>query len=319
MCTGGSRNAGVVRYTLTRLVGIVAVFWLIGTITFLLMHAIPGGPWDETKGTLPPEVKERISHKYGLDRPLTEQYLSYWVNLAQGDLGIPYSAPTETVTGVIARSWPVSIELGLYSVAVAFAVGLPLGIIAALRQNSWVDHLATALATLGLVTPNFVLAIFLIWLFSSTLGWFPVGGWDSPRHWVLPVVSFAMGPMAITARYTRSAILEVMRSDYVRTARAKGLPNRVVVRRHILRNALIPMITVLAPMAGLLVTGSIFVESIFRVPGLGRFFSQSIFDRDYPLIMGLTLFYSLIVAIAFLVTDLLYVAVDPRIDFDKGA
>ena len=308
----------MLRYTLMRLLGIVAVFWLIGTITFMLMHAIPGGPWDESKGQLPPEVKERISHKYGLDRPLGEQYVNYWVNLAHGDLGIPYSAPTETVAGVIARSWPASVELGLYSMALAFAVGLPLGIIAALRQNSLVDHLATALATLGLVTPNFVLAIFLIWLFSSTLGWLPVGGWDTPRQKILPVVAFALGPMAITARYTRSAILEVMRSDYVRTATAKGLPRGVVVRRHILRNALIPMLTVLAPMAGLLVTGSIFVESIFRIPGLGKFFSQSIFDRDYPLIMGLTLFYSLIVAVAFLITDLLYVAVDPRIDFDRS-
>ncbi|MCL4864129.1 MAG: ABC transporter permease, partial [Caldilineaceae bacterium] len=203
--------------------------------------------------------------------------------------------------------------------ALAFVVGLPLGIIAALRQNSWVDHLATVLATFGMVTPNFVLAILLIWLFSRTLGWLPVGGWTTPQHMILPVITFAMGPMAITARYTRTAILEVMHSDYVRTARAKGLYRRTVVTRHILRNALIPMLTVLAPMAGLLVTGSIFVESIFRVPGIGRFFSQSIFQRDYPLIMGLTLFYSVIVAVAFLITDLLYVAVDPRIDLKKGA
>lgn len=306
------------RYLLLRLVGIVGVIWLIGTITFFLMHAIPGGPWDETKGSLPPEVKENISRKYGLDRPLAEQYLGYWANLLRGDLGIPYSSPTETVTSLIARSWPVSVQLGLYAVLLAFALGLPLGLIAALRQNSWIDHLATTLATFGLVTPNFVLAILLIWLFSRTLGWLPVGGWDSPKHMILPVVTFALGPMAITARYTRTAILEVLHSDYIRTARAKGLHSRTVIIRHILRNALIPMITVLAPMAGLLVTGSIFVESIFRVPGIGRFFSQSIFQRDYPLIMGLTLFYSLIVAVAFLITDLLYVAADPRIDFEKS-
>jgi len=306
------------RYLLLRLIGIVGVIWLIGTITFCLMHAIPGGPWDETKATLPPEIKENIKRKYGLDRPLYEQYVGYWANLVRGDLGIPYSSPTETVTGIISRSWPVSIQLGLFAIALAFALGLPLGIIAALRQNSWIDQLATALATFGIVTPNFVLAILLIWLFSRTLGLLPVGGWESPKHMILPVVTFAMGPMAITARYTRSAVLEVMHSDYVRTARAKGLLNHTVVLRHILRNALIPMITVLAPMAGLLVTGSIFVESIFRVPGIGRFFSQSITQRDYPLIMGLTLFYSVIVAVAFLITDLLYVAVDPRIDLTKG-
>ena len=292
--------------------------WFIGTITFFLMHAVPGGPWDETKATLPPEIKLSIQKKYGLDRPMHEQYLGYWGNLLQGDLGIPYSSPTETVTGIIARSWPVSMQLGLYSVALAFALGLPLGILAALRKNTWIDHTATAVATIGIVTPNFVLAILLIWLFSRTLGWLPVGGWDSPRHMVLPIVAFAMGPMAITARYSRTAVLDVVHSDFVRTARAKGLRTHAVVLRHILRNALIPMLTVLAPMAGLLVTGSIFVESIFRVPGIGRFFSQSIFQRDYPLIMGLTLFYSVIVAFAFLITDLLYVAADPRIDFQKS-
>ena len=307
------------RYILLRLIGIVGVVWLIGTITFFLMHAIPGGPWDETKAALPPEVKENIKRKYGLDRPLYEQYGTYWLNLAHGDLGIPYSSPTETVAGIIARSWPVSLQLGMLSVIVAFVIGLPLGLVAALKQNSWIDQLATALATFGIVTPNFVLAILLIWVFSRTLGLLPVGGWDSPKHMILPVITFAMGPMAITARYTRSAILEVVHSDYVRTARAKGLLNRTVVLRHIVRNALIPMITVLAPMAGLLVTGSIFVESIFRVPGIGRFFSQSVFQRDYPLIMGLTLFYSVIVAVAFLITDLLYVAADPRIDLTKSA
>ncbi len=307
------------RYILLRLIGIVGVVWLIGTITFFLMHAIPGGPWDETKASLPPEVKENIKRKYGLDRPLYEQYGTYWLNLAHGDLGIPYSSPTETVAGIIARSWPVSLQLGMLSVIVAFVIGLPLGLVAALKQNSWIDQLATALATFGIVTPNFVLAILLIWVFSRTLGLLPVGGWDSPKHMILPVITFAMGPMAITARYTRSAILEVVHSDYVRTARAKGLLNRTVVLRHIVRNALIPMITVLAPMAGLLVTGSIFVESIFRVPGIGRFFSQSVFQRDYPLIMGLTLFYSVIVAVAFLITDLLYVAADPRIDLTKSA
>lgn len=308
----------MLRYILLRLLGIVGVIWIIGTITFLLMHAVPGGPWDESKSALPPEIKENIRRKYGLDKPLHEQYVGYWQNLIQGDLGVPYSAPTETVTGIIARSWPVSFQLGLYAISLAFLIGLPLGIVAALRQNSWIDHLATTLATFGLVAPNFVLAILFIWLFSRTLGWLPVGGWESPQHMILPIVTFAMGPMAITARYTRSAVLEVVHSDYIRTARAKGLLSHTILLRHTMRNALIPMLTVLTPMAGLLVTGSIFVESIFRVPGLGRFFSQSIFQRDYPLIMGLTIFYSLIVAVTFLVTDLLYVAADPRIDFQKS-
>lgn len=308
----------MIRYIILRLFGIVGVVWFIGTITFFLMHAVPGGPWDESKATLPPEIKASIERKYGLDRPMHEQYFGYWTNLLRGDLGIPYSSPTETVTGIIQRSWPVSMQLGLYSVVLAFLLGLPLGVIAALRKNTWIDHVATAIATAGIVTPNFVLGILLIWLFSRTLGWLPVGGWDTPRHMVLPIIAFAMGPMAITARFSRTAVLDVVQSDFVRTARAKGLRSHAVVTRHILRNALIPMLTVLAPMAGLLVTGSIFVESIFRVPGIGRFFSQSIFQRDYPLIMGLTIFYSVIVALAFLITDLLYVAADPRIDFQKS-
>ncbi len=308
----------MVRYILLRIVGIVGVLWLIGTITFTLMHAIPGGPWDEQKATLPAEIKLNIMRKYGLDRPWYEQYFGYWANVLQGDLGIPYAAPTETVTKLIARSWPASIQLGLMAITLAFAVGLPLGIIAAIKQNSWVDRLATALATFGIVTPNFVLAILMIWLFSRTIKVLPPGGWEGPKYWIMPVITFAMGPMAIAARYTRASIIEVMRSDYVRTARAKGLLERNVVLRHILKNALIPMLTIMGPMAGYLVTGSIFVESIFRIPGIGRYFSQSIFQRDYPMIMGLTLLYAVLVAISFLITDLLYVAVDPRIDPQKG-
>lgn len=306
------------RYILLRLIGIVGVLWLIGTITFFLMHAVPGGPWDEREGFIAPEVKENIRRKYGLDKPLHEQYLGYWTNLMQGDLGIPYSSPTETVTEVIGRTWPASIQLGSMAIALALITGLPLGLIAALRQNSWVDQVATAVATFGIVTPSFVLAIFMIWIFSRTLGLLPPGGWDSPKHYVMPVLTFAVGPMAIIARYTRSSVLDVVHSDFVRTAQAKGLHSSAVVRRHILRNALIPMLTIITPMATLYVTGSIFIEGIFRVPGIGRFFVESIFVRDYPMIMGLTLFYALLVAIAYLITDLLYLVADPRIDFERG-
>lgn len=306
------------RYIILRLIGIVGVLWLIGTMTFFLMHAIPGGPWDERQGFIAPEVKENIRRKYGLDRPMHEQYLGYWANLLRGDLGIPYSSPTETVTEVIGRTWPASIQLGTMAIALALVTGLPLGMVAALRQNSWIDQVATALATFGIVTPSFVLAIFMIWLFSRTLGLLPPGGWDSPKHYIMPVLTFAVGPMAIIARYTRSSILDVVHSDFVRTAQAKGLRYSVVTRRHILRNALIPMLTIITPMATLYVTGSIFIEGIFRVPGIGRFFVESIFVRDYPMIMGLTLFYALLVAIAYLITDLLYLVADPRIDFERG-
>lgn len=306
------------RYILLRLIGIVGVLWLIGTTTFFLMHAVPGGPWDEREGFIAPEVKENIRRKYGLDKPLYQQYFGYWANLLRGDLGIPYSSPTETVTEVIARAWPPSIQLGSMAIALALITGLPLGLVAALRQNSWIDQVATAVATFGIVTPSFVLAIFMIWIFSRTLGVLPPGGWDSPKHYIMPVLTFAVGPMAIIARYTRSSILDVIHSDFVRTAQAKGLHSSAVVRRHILRNALIPMLTIITPMATLYVTGSIFIEGIFRVPGIGRFFVESIFVRDYPMIMGLTLFYALLVAIAYLITDLLYLVADPRIDFERG-
>lgn len=300
-----------------RLIGIIGVLWLIGTITFFIMHAIPGGPWDEKKKALPPEVKQNILRKYGLDRSLPEQYVTYWINLLQGDMGIPYQAPTETVAGLIGRSWPVSAQLGLMAVVVAFTLGIPLGVIAALKQNSWIDQLTTALATMGFVTPNFVLAVFMIWIFSLNLKLFPPGGWEGPQYWVLPVITFAMSPLAITARYTRTAVIDVMRSDYVRTARAKGLKESTVITQHILKNSLIPMLTIMGPMAAALTTGSIFVESMFRIPGIGKFFTQSVSFRDYPMIMGVTLFYAALVAVSYLITDLLYVAVDPRIDFKE--
>ena len=306
------------RYILLRLVGIIGVLWIIGTITFFIMHAIPGGPWDEREGFIAPEVKENIRRKYGLDKPIHEQYLGYWANLLRGDLGIPFSSPTETVTEVIGRTWPASIQLGSMAIALALVTGLPLGLIAALRQNSWIDQIATAIATFGIVTPSFVLAIFMIWLFSRTLGLLPPGGWDSPKHYIMPVITFAVSPMAIIARYTRSSILDVVHNDFVRTAHAKGLHQRSVIRHHILRNALIPMLTIITPMSTLYVTGSIFIEGIFRVPGIGRFFVESVFLRDYPMIMGLTLFYALLVAFAYLLTDMLYLVVDPRIDLEKG-
>ena len=204
------------------------------------------------------------------------------------------------------------------AIALALTLGLPLGLIAALKQNTWIDQFATGLSTFGIVTPSFVLTIFMIWFFSRTLALLPPGGWDTPKHWVMPVLTFAMGPMAIIARYTRSSIPDVMHTDHVRTAHAKGLLHRTVVRRHILRNALIPMLTIITPMVTLYVTGSIFIEGIFRVPGIGRFFVESIFLRDYPMIMGLTLFYALLVTIAYLITDWLYLVVDPRIDFEKS-
>jgi ABC-type dipeptide/oligopeptide/nickel transport system permease component len=235
------------------------------------------------------------------------------------DFGIPYQSPGETVAQLIGRTWPVTAHLGVMTIALAFVVGLPLGIIAAVRQNSWVDYLATVFSLFGFITPHFVIAIGFILLFTNVLGWLPTGGWDEPRQWIMPTLAYAAGPSAIIARFTRSSVVEVIGSDYVRTARAKGLSGRMVLLKHVLKNALIPMLTIAGPLAADLITGSFFVETIFRVPGLGKYFTTSIFARDYPMIMACTLLWATVIAVAFLITDTLYSVVDPRIKLGEEA
>jgi ABC-type dipeptide/oligopeptide/nickel transport system permease component len=300
------------RYMLMRILGLIAVVWFIGTITFVLMHAIPGGPWDEEK-PLTQEAKANIRRMYGLDKPLAIQYLLYWRNFLRLDLGHPYQSPVETVQGLIGRTWPASVQLGLMTIVVASVFGVALGVLGALFQNTWIDYVSTLVAIFGVVTPNFALAMAMILLFSTTLGWLPAGGWDSPKHYIMPVICFALGPMATLARYSRASVIDVMREDYVRTARAKGLPESAVVVRHILRNALIPILTVLGPMTGALITGSIYIEAMFRIPGIGKYFTSSITARDYPMMMAITMLYAVIIAVSYLLTDLSYVLADRRI------
>ncbi len=303
----------MLRYVLTRLVGLTGVLLVVSIVTFLLMHSIPGGPFDEGQMPLSAEARAAIARKYNLDRPLHEQYLSYMSAALRLDFGIPYQSPGETVTQLIGRTWPVTAHLGVMTISLAFLVGLPLGIIAAVRQNSWVDYLATVFSLFGFITPHFVIAIGLILLFTNVLGWLPTGGWDEPRQWIMPTLAYAAGPSAIIARFTRSSVVDVIGADYVRTARAKGLSGRAVLLKHVLKNALLPMLTIAGPLAADLITGSFFVETIFRVPGLGKYFTTSIFARDYPMIMACTLLWATVIAIAFLITDILYSVVDPRI------
>ena len=306
------------RYLLGRLAGILIVFFLVSVVIFLLMHAIPGGPYNEDKVPLSPEAKANYLRKYGLDRPLVEQYLLYMGNVLRGDFGVPFQSPTETVTGLIARTWPVSASLGFAALLVAIPSGLLLGILAATRQNSWLDYAASATSTLGLTVPNFVVAVWLVLLFAVQLKWLPTGGWGEWHHYIMPLTALALAPMALTARYTRTSILEVSRSDFIRTARAKGLSSRQIMMRHTLRNALIPLITVLGPQIPNLITGTIFIESIFRVPGLGKFFVTSILGRDYPMIMALMLLVAVVWSMVYLVTDILYTVVDPRVRLGKS-
>jgi ABC-type dipeptide/oligopeptide/nickel transport system permease component len=301
------------RYLCLRLLGLVAVVLFVSLVTFAIMHAVPGGPFDEEKMPLPPQAKAAILKSFGLDAPLWQQYLRYLWNALHLDFGYSYQSPGETVLQLLGRVWPVSAQLGGLALAVAVPVGLSLGILAATRQNSWIDYVTTLLATLTIITPHFVLAITLILVFSSMLNLLPTGGWDRPAQWVLPVIAYSLGPLGIIARYTRTAMLEALRADFVVTARAKGVGEPRVILKHVLRNALLPLTTIIGPMLPNLLTGSIFVEGIFRIPGLGQFFVTSIYERDYPMIMALSLLAAMLVTVVYFVTDLVYTVVDPRI------
>lgn len=307
----------MVRYLIGRIIGLIIVLLIVSILAFLLMHSVPGGPFDEEKSPLPPAAKANILAKYGLDKPLHEQYLLYMANAIRGDFGISFQSPTETVIDLIARAWPVSIQLGGLAILLAFSTGLICGIVAAVKQNTWIDYVVTFISTLGITVPSFVIAIWLLLVFSVQLGWFPTGGWPAGgEDWntmVLPVITLALGPSALVARYTRSSMVEVIRSEYIRTARAKGLSTNLVIMRHALKNALIPLITILAPQIPNLITGTIFVEVIFRVPGLGKFFVSSIYLRDYPMIMATMLLVAFLWSITYLLSDILYTVVDPRI------
>ncbi len=301
------------RYILTRLVGLAFVLLVLSIITFTLMHGVPGGPWKYGQRPFSPEQIAALEARYGLDKPLWQQYVTWLGGVVRLDFGKSFQHPDETVLDLIVRTWPITLQLGAMTLALAFAVGLPLGIVAALRQNSWVDYLATTISIFGFVTPHFVWGILFILIFSLRLGWFPTGGWEGPQTWVLPVMAYALAPIAIIARYTRASVIEALRADYVRTARAKGLSERVVIGRHVMRNAALPMLTVFGPLIPDLITGSIFIEAIFRIPGLGKFWVTSTFERDYPMIIGLTMLWAVLIAITYLITDVLYAFIDPRV------
>jgi ABC-type dipeptide/oligopeptide/nickel transport system permease component len=304
----------MISYILKRLAGLAFVFILVSIVAFLLMHSTPGGPFDEPNMPLPPAAKANILKKYGLDQPLHIQYLNYMGNALRGDFGISFSSPTETVAEVIGRTWPISIALGGLTAVVAIGLGIFFGIIAGIKQNTWVDYVVTFIATLGLTVPNFVVALWLILIFAVQLKVLPLGGWgDDWRQMIMPVIALGMGPLGIAARYTRASITDVFTADYIRTARAKGLAERMVVMRHAVKNALIPIITVLGPRIPDLITGTVFVETMFRVPGLGKFFVESVLDRDYPMIMALMLLVAALWGVVYLLTDLLYTWIDPRV------
>jgi len=301
-------------YFLRRLLWLVPVLLFVAAVTFALMHSVPGGPWDREK-PLPPQAVEQLNRKYGLDRPLGEQFGRYLLGLLQGDLGVSYRQSDRPVAEIIGEGIKTSATLGGLAMLVAAVVGVPLGIVAALRRNRALDYLSVSLATLGASTPNFVLGIILIVIFASTFHLLPTIGWGSWKQAIMPVIALSALPAAYLARITRAGTLEVLQQDYVRTAWAKGLPARAVVLRHVARNALIPVLTLAGPLAAALITGSFIIESQFAIPGVGRAFVTAIFGRDYGVIMGITIFYALVVATANLAVDLACAAADPRIRY----
>ncbi|HUG35684.1 MAG TPA: ABC transporter permease [Candidatus Limnocylindrales bacterium] len=305
-------------YFFNRLVWLVPTLLAMALVTFLVMHATPGSPLDpvsEGANALSPEAQKNLAEAYGLDKPLWEQFFIFVSRAVRGDFGNSFLYKTRSVAEILADTFPTSLLLGSMALVLAVAGGVTLGILAAVYQNRSWDYLSVVLATLGVSVPNFVLAVFLIVIFSLVIPLFPTGGWASPRDWVLPTVTLALGPLGIIARFTRSSMIEVIRSDYVRTARAKGLAEQPVILKHVLKNALIPVVTLLGPMFAAVGTGSFFVESIFRVPGMGRFFVLSMTGRDYPMIMAVILLYGAFLAVMNLVVDLVYGAIDPRIRY----
>jgi ABC-type dipeptide/oligopeptide/nickel transport system permease component len=290
----------------------------MAAITFLVMHATPGSPLDpvaEGANPLSPEAQKNLAAHYGLDRPLHEQFAIFLGRAVRGDFGNSFVYRTRTVREILVETFPVSLLLGAMALAVAIAGGLTLGILAAVYQNRSWDYVSVSLATFGVAVPNFVLAVFFIILFSFVVPLFPTGGWEGPRSWVLPTITLALGPLGLIARFTRAAMLDVIRADFTLTARAKGLAEPHVILKHALKNAFIPVVTLLGPLFAAVGTGSFFVESIFRVPGMGRFFVLSMTGRDYPMIMAVVLTYGAFVAVMNVLVDLAYGALDPRIRY----
>ena len=303
----------MLRFVVGRLSGTLSALLLLSILTFILAHSVPGGPYSHGDIPLSDKQKELFRKQYGLDRPLWEQYLAFLRNAVRLDFGVSYQSPSETVVEIIGRTWPVSIRLGGIAALVATISGISLGLLAAYSHNTWLDYLVTLLTTLTITTPNFVVAIGLIFLFAIRLHWLPTSGWGGPETWIMPIIAMSLGSVGVVARYTRGTVLDVMQADYVRTARAKGVPEFLVAIRHVLRNALIPILTVVLPIFPGLMTGTIFVESLFRIPGLGSWFVTSSFLRDYPMILGITTLWAALNSVTYLVTDILYGIIDPRV------
>ncbi len=324
------------RYIIRRILWFIPVLFAIMAVTFFMAKIMPGGPFDFAgEKQLPESVRQNLMRRYGLDAPTHVQFARWLWNALQGDLGPSYYYKGRSVNDVLAQTFPISAQLGLLSLFLGVFIGVPLGIIAALKQNTIWDYMSTFVAILGVSIPNLVLGPLLIWIFALKLGWFPTARWGvnyqelvlgffpPPDKWrtflehaVLPTVTLGTALSASIARLTRASLLQVIREDYIRTARAKGLSERTIIIVHALKNSMIPVVTVLGPMFAAVVTGSLIVEQIFAIPGMGKFFVASVTNRDYPVILGTTLLYSVLLVVANLFVDIVYAWLDPRIRYE---
>ncbi|GGJ69977.1 oligopeptide transport system permease protein [Anoxybacillus voinovskiensis] len=307
----------MLRYISRRLLSILLSLFLIITATFFLMRAAPGGPFSGEK-KLPPEIEKNLNEYYGLDRPWYEQYTDYLVSIAKWDFGPSFKYKGQTVNDLINEGFPVSFFLGMEALLLAVSLGILLGVIAALNHNKWQDYGAMIFAVLGISVPSFIMASLLQYVLAIKLGLFPVARWESLQHTVLPALALAATPMAFIARLTRSSMLEVLSNDYIRTAKAKGLSKGQITVKHAIRNALLPVVTYLGPLSAAVLTGSFVIEKIFGIPGLGSQFVLSISNRDYTTIMGVTVFYSILLLFSVLLVDIAYGLIDPRIKLAGG-
>ncbi len=307
----------MVRYTIKRLaVGAVTLF-LLATITFFLMHVIPGSPFAGETTKLPVKVLDKLYEKYGLDKPLLEQYVIYMKNAVRGDFGVSIYRKGKSIEKIIAAGLPYTVRLGAVSVCVALLRGIFLGTVAAFTKKRWLSNLVLIVATAGVSMPGFLLSVLLLLLFGVVLKWLPFVGLNSPLHYILPATGMAFAPISMIARLVRSSLREVMKQDYMVLARAKGTPEKLVIWRHGLKNAMLPVITYAGPMIATLLTGSFVIESLYSIPGIGAEFVTSITNRDYTMIMALTILYGTFIIIANIITDIVNAMIDPRIKLGK--
>lgn len=302
------------RYIIKRIAGTIPTLFIIVTIAFFMIRLAPGGPFDSER-TIPPEIAENLERVYHLNDPLIVQYGYYLANVLRGDFGPSFKYQDYTVSELIQQGFPVSLQLGVLAIFLALLVGVVLGVIAALRQNGAIDYLVMTLAMTGITIPNFVMAPILVLVFAVFLGWLPAGGWGDSRHMVLPIIALSLPQIATVARMTRASLIETLNTPYIRTAKAKGLPLRLILLRHASKATFLPIISWLGPATAAIITGSVVVEQIFGLPGIGRHFVNGALNRDYTLVMGVVVFYGVLIILMNLLVDLLYAWLDPRIRY----